>query len=133
MTILVGGATPASAEVSPTRARERLLRLANDFRANHGVRLLREDPDLDDLAQRHSVKMAEARTLFHTANLGYKLRSYSVWGENLGYGPRLRQVFRLWKESASHRANLLKGRFRWVGIGVVYTRGVYWITMIFCG
>ena len=133
MTFSASVAPPVGAEVSLARARARLLSLTNDFRAAHGVRLLREDPDLDLMAQRHSARMAEARTLFHTANLGYKLRSYSVWGENLGYGPRLRQVFRLWTQSTSHRENLLDRRFRWVGIGVVYSRGVFWVTIIFCG
>jgi len=127
--------TPGAAAVRVAKRRERLLHLVNDYRLAHGERKLREIASLDKLAQQHSLKMASQRTLFHSSDLGSKLDTYSAtsWGENVGYGSTVRQVFVLWTRSSPHRANLLNRKFRKAGIGVVASGGWLWVTMIYYG
>jgi uncharacterized protein YkwD len=131
-TVAVG---PAAATTRLERRRDLLLNWSNDYRNAQGVRDLREGSALDGLAQRHSRRMADQRRLYHTADLGTRLRSYSfpAWGENVGYGPTMWGLFQAFLRSASHRANLLDRRYHRVGIGVVKSHGIFWVTMIFAG
>lgn len=124
--------------VAGTRAqrfRAKLYGFVNDYRAAHGLDRLRDDRELSKLAWRQSLRMAKQRRLFHTADLGSKLRSWkvTVWGENIGAGPSIWGVYKMWTKSDAHRRNLLGPRFRRSGIGVVRARGGYWITMIYYG
>jgi uncharacterized protein YkwD len=128
-------AAPAASAGRLERRRDKLLSWVNEYRQQHSRVSLRFDTDLNRMAQQHSRRMADQRLLFHTTDLGTKLRSFrvSVWGENIGYASRLGVVFRMWKHSASHDANLLRTGFRRTGIGVYQARGVLWVTMIYYG
>jgi uncharacterized protein YkwD len=128
-------ATPAAATSKLDRRRDHLLSLVNDYRRHHGLVALRFDTDLNRMAQHHSRRMASERRLFHTYDLGTKLRSFraSVWGENIGYAQRLWKVYDLWTKSPEHNANLLRAGYRRAGIGVYRSGGVLWITMIYYG
>lgn len=128
-------AVPGSAASRLDRRRDHLLVLVNDYRLHHGRVPLKMDPDLNRMAQHHSARMATERRLFHTNDLGTKLRTFRVriWGENLGYATRVATVFNLWTKSSSHNENLLRRGFRRTGIGIVDSGGVLWITMIYYG
>lgn len=121
------GVSPASA----TTTREaRLLARINTARANHGLPPLRSSPDLMSAARGHTVSMAGARTLFHTASFT-SLCCWAVIGENVGYGFTVRGVHRQFMRSAPHRANVLDPRMRQVGVGVVERNGMLWVTEVF--
>ena len=79
--------------------------------------------------------MADRNELFHTANLWAAVRAYSpsTWGENVGVARWLRRVRTLWMQSGGHRDNILNPRFRRIGIGVVRSGGMVWVTTIFYG
>jgi uncharacterized protein YkwD len=126
-------AAPASASTGTARAK--LFHFVNDYRRAHGVRALRESKDVDRLAQHHSSLMASERKLFHSSGLQTKLRSEnpSLWGENIGMGPSVWSVFKAWTRSTEHRQNMLRRGFRKAGVGVVWSHGAWWITMIFYG
>lgn len=128
-------AAPGSAASRLERRRDKLLLLVNEYRRDHGRVILRFDADLNRLAQRHSNRMADERRLFHTNDLGTKLRTFrvNVWGENIGYATTVYPVFHLWTKSASHDYNLLRAGYRRAGIGVVAYGGVLWITMMYYG
>jgi uncharacterized protein YkwD len=126
---------PGSAASRLERRRDHMMVLVNDYRRHHGLVPLKLDADLNRMAQHHSVRMATERRLFHTNDLGTKLRTFRVqiWGENLGYAQRVWTVFNLWTRSSEHNANLLRAGFRRAGIGVVDSGGVLWITMVYYG
>lgn len=128
-------AVPGSAAGRLERRRDHLLTLVNEYRQHHGRVTLRFDPDLNKMAQGHSRRMAERRSLFHTDDLGTKLRTFrvNVWGENLGYATALYTIFHLWTKSSSHNENLLRRGFRRAGIGIVNSGGVLWVTMMYYG
>ena len=119
----------------PARAREKVLHFVNHYRVDHGLRRLRENHDIDRIAQHHSTLMMDARSLFHDSNMWTKLRGHhaSCWGENIGMGPSVWKVFKGWVHSSEHRTNMLGRRYRHTGIGVSYAHGYYWITQIFYG
>ncbi len=54
-------------------------------------------------------------------------------GENVGYGGSVDQVHSMFMASGTHRATILSGSYSEVGIGVVVSGGVVWITMDFVG
>ena len=121
------GASPASA----TTTREaRMLVKINHARADHGLRPLTASPDLMAAARGHTVAMAGARSLFHTASLS-SLCCWDTIGENVGYGATVRGLHSQFMHSAPHRANLLYPRMRQVGVGIVQRDGALWVTEVF--
>jgi len=131
--VAISLAAPASA--STRIARSKLFHFVNDYRRQHGRHALRESTDVDRLAQRHSEAMATQRTLFHSSSLSTKLRAHdpTLWGENVGMHISIWKVFKAWTRSTEHRQNMLRRGFRKAGVGVVWARGVCWITMIYYG
>ena len=131
--LVAGMSSPADADDLPRR--DKMLRFLNQTRRNHGLPVFRLNADLSHFAWRHSQRMADRRDCFHTANLYDVVRSYSpsTWGENVAGAATLKRVRTLWMGSASHRANILKGQFRRIGIGVYRSHGLVWVTTIFYG
>ena len=121
------GAAPASAM---TTREARLVDKINTARANHGLRPLRISPELMAAARSHTVAMAGARTLFHTASFS-GICCWSAIAENVGRGSTVGVVHRALMQSAPHRANLLNPRMRHVGVGVVSSGGQLWVTEVF--
>jgi uncharacterized protein YkwD len=131
--LVAGMSSPAHADDVPRR--DRMLHFLNQTRRNHGLPVFRLKVELSHFAWRHSKRMAERNECFHTANLYDAVRSYSpsTWGENVGAAGTLRRVRTLWMGSSGHRANILNPRFRRIGIGVKWARGLVWVTAIFYG
>ncbi len=130
----------AAAHVSVERetireARNATLCLLNRVRARHGVPPLRMNPKLSRAARKHSRDMVRRRYFAHDSLDGrsaidrmratrYVPRNASwVLGENLGWGSgslaEPMALLRAWMRSPGHRRNILDGRFRDVGIGIV--------------
>lgn len=131
--VAISLAAPATA--STRIARHKMFHFVNDYRREHGRRALRESKDVDRLAQHHSVQMAKQRKLFHSSSLSTKLRAHdpSLWGENVGMGVSVWSVYKAWTRSTDHRRNMLRRGFRKAGVGVVWSHGAWWVTMIFYG
>jgi uncharacterized protein YkwD len=127
----VGAATPASAQFR----RAKMLSWVNHSRVEHHVHRLRMVRPVVGLAHDHNLAMARKQRLFHSNDLGYKLRSYSwhSWGENVGAGVTPYGLFKAYMASPEHRANMLSKGFDRVGISFVERHGVLWSTLIFYG
>jgi uncharacterized protein YkwD len=145
LTAFAAFAAPAQAQgcantnLRPTRANLEAVRVAvlclhNAERARHGLPALRENPRLRRAAESHAEHMVVARFFDHTTPAGATMldrirrtgytsgaRAWSV-GENIAWGSgRLAtaaQIERAWMHSPGHRANILNGSFRDIGIGV---------------
>ncbi len=109
----------------------RLIRLHNEYRADHGESALALDFKLDTAAQKHSQWMYDNGRMSHNEGSrdpgdriteeGYK---WSTYGENIAAGyDTPEDVFDGWVHSPGHRANILRGGFKDVGFGIV---GKYW-------
>jgi uncharacterized protein YkwD len=129
----------SAANVTAAKASKRALVRAtlcvlNAERARHRLRPLRLNRRLSRAAQRHSSAMARQRFFSHTSLSGASFvdrirstgylsgaRSWSV-GENIAYGSGSRSTPRsigsAWMHSPPHRANILSGSYRSIGIGI---------------
>ena len=111
-------------------ARERrTLALHNEARKYRGLVALCVDPRLTRAARSHSREMVEKDYFSHASysgeGVGARLGRFGydcgICAENLagGYGPpgRPGPTFERWMGSTGHRANILNGTFRRVGVG----------------
>jgi uncharacterized protein YkwD len=100
---------------------------ANRHRHAHGMRSLVHDRALDRAARLHARRMLTKGFFAHRDPSGdgpadrvkrYAKRRYVIVGENLAVGYESAGVAcREWMKSATHRANILRGRFTRVGGG----------------
>ena len=131
----------ASASAAPGAvARKALVRatlcVLNAERRSRHLRPLRLNRRLSRAARRHARDMVRRRYFSHDSlsgadfvarirRTGY-LRSARRWfvGENLAWGSgdrsTPRSIMRAWMASHGHKANILGGRFREIGIGLAY-------------
>lgn len=122
---------------NPRAAHRATLCLLNQERAAHGLRPLRANGALASAASGHSHDMVRRSFFDHTApgnvtfidrirRARYSPRgSWSV-GENIAWGSgslaEPASIVANWMRSPGHRANILDGRFRSIGLGIA--RGV---------
>jgi uncharacterized protein YkwD len=122
-------AVPATAGAFTTVSafRSALQRRVNHFRADYGRGPLHVNIHLARSAEAHSTDMARHHNFSHSCSTGVSwIQRLRYWGyrgrwmgENLAVARNItaRQVMRMWRASAPHRANLLNGHFHAVGIG----------------
>jgi len=127
-------ATPASA------TKHQILRATlcalNRERVHYGLGKLTLNRKLSRAARRHAHDMARRNYFSHDTlgggtfverirATGY-LKGARSWlvGENLGWGShgysKPSAIMRMWMNSPGHRANILNGSFREIGIGLAY-------------
>ncbi len=118
-------------KVENPRARPELeaemLRLVNKERAANGLAPLEADPQLMEVARRHSADMFARGYFAHNTPEGKspfdrireaKVR-YGTAGENLALAPMLQMAHTGLMNSPGHRANILQPKFGRVGIGIL--------------
>jgi uncharacterized protein YkwD len=123
-----------AASLGESQLEDAVVCLINERRDNAGAPPVRVHPRLRHAAVNHSDHMVGAGFFGHTApngsgfvdrieSSGYT-RGARRWlvGENLVWGTSTRStpesLVQSWMESPPHRANLLRGQFREVGVGV---------------
>lgn len=136
--ITVASASAKSSDVSERRGLEtRLMEAVSQVRAEHGRVSLRFNPGLAAAAREHSTEMIEDGYFAHDgAQLSYARRLATYYprsrgrrgwriGEILAWGsPTLSagEAITLWLRSPEHRATLLEGGWRDIGISAMHSR-----------
>jgi uncharacterized protein YkwD len=108
--------------------------MLNVQRSKHHLHKLRANGALRGVAQRYSRLMVLLKFFDHVAPSGSTfvqriqqstyLNGFSGWslGENLAWGGGAlsspRQIVRAWMHSPGHRANILNGTYRDIGVGI---------------
>jgi uncharacterized protein YkwD len=117
--------------VAKTRPRpdleKRMLDLVNKERVANGLRPLVADPELTDVARRHSADMFARGYFAHDTPEGIdpfeRMRAggvqFATAGENLALAPTVQVAHTGLMNSPGHRANILRGEFGRVGIGIM--------------
>jgi uncharacterized protein YkwD len=123
--------------VAALRLEDQVARRVNLVRRHHGLRPLRKSRGLTAAARLHSREMAVRGYFEHGSASGaafwrriersYGSSGYGRWevGENLAWNtPRAtaRDVVTQWLRSPPHRANLLAGAWRELGLGAFLVR-----------
>jgi uncharacterized protein YkwD len=129
---LAAGCANANAnpnDVSLKAAKAATLCILNHKRRAHGLRQLRDNRRLDRASQRHANDMSARKYFAHGDFLGRikaaryleGARSWTV-GENIAWGSwdyaTPASIVDAWMHSPGHRANILSGRFREIGLGI---------------
>jgi uncharacterized protein YkwD len=116
-------AAPAAQAGSPRldRGERSVIRAINRARASHGLHRLLAGRRLARAADAHTRNMLRADFFSH-GSFTQRVRRYVRYrsiGETLAMTSRCsaRTVVRMWLNSPTHRAVLLSGRFRRVGVG----------------
>jgi len=122
---------PLNFKVTQARPRPdleaRMLEMVNAERARLGMKLLKADPDLTEVARDHSRDMLARGYFSHVSpegkDLGDRLHSahvrYLAAGENLALAQTLGGAHQGLMDSPGHRANILRPQFGRVGVGVL--------------
>jgi uncharacterized protein YkwD len=147
--VFTSASTPAQGTPSFTRQVEaRVLELVNDFRSEHDLEALQSEARLERTADYFSGYMARTGELDHRADgktpaarvqqRGYR---YCVVSENIAYeyssrgfsaDALARNFFNGWRESSTHRANILDPAVTQTGVGVARnSKGEYFAAQVF--
>ena len=131
--------------VTTASLRDRVIALTNKKRVNRGCNPVRRNAALSRAAQKHSRRMGDYYAAGHSledsvehrlpgeptlarrvTRAGY--RNWVLVGENIAGGqPTARAVMQSWMGSDGHRRNILKCRFKHIGVGLVWSDGVpFW-------
>jgi uncharacterized protein YkwD len=117
-------------QVSLTKLRNAMTCLVNHERASRGLHRLDSNGRLERAAQQHTDVMLAKDCFSHRcpgeSGLGRRVRRTGYtrgygrfrFAENLGYDNTPREMIKRWLRSGFNRNNLLKRRFRDVGVGV---------------
>ena len=113
-------AAAQSAAQTVTRYQKQARSVTNDKREAHDLVKLRPGRCVQRFARRQARRMANQERMFHQ-DLGPVLNRCNLSGvaENVAYGyPTGRAVVRAWMGSTGHRANILNGRYRLLGMAM---------------
>jgi uncharacterized protein YkwD len=129
------GADLLSAEQSEEQIEQSILCLINERRDGTGRPTVRVNSKLDSAAFKHSADMVSSGYFAHTSPAGVDFidrieatgytRGARRWlvGENLVWGSSTLStpaaLVEAWMQSPPHRDNLLRGRFKEIGVAVV--------------
>jgi uncharacterized YkwD family protein len=133
-------AAPAPATGDVAQFVQQVIDLTNAQRSKNGLPALKADSQLNGVAQKKSVDMAQNNYFSHTSptygspfdmmrDFGVTYRSA---GENIAQGQRTPQeVVTAWMNSEGHRKNILSANFTHIGVGYEKS-GNHW-TQMFIG
>ncbi len=125
---------PAPTGAVPT---DNCVTLVNQERTSRGLGALAVNGALVTAAQDHSAYQAQTGTMSHTGsggtNAGQRITAagyqWSWWAENVAAGQSdCGSVVGAWMASSGHRANILNGNLREIGVGVALSSNgaLYW-------
>ncbi|MPY94171.1 MAG: hypothetical protein GEV08_14245, partial [Acidimicrobiia bacterium] len=128
---------PVAAVVTPVgtdaAAEARFLELVNGLRASLGLAPLGGDGRLQGAARGWARHLADQGALSHQ-DLNQYLDAWYTAGENVAFGPSADAIFNALVSSPRHYANMARGDFTVVGIGVVVgPDGRLWTSHVFGG
>ena len=130
--VLAAAAVLVSATACDARVQQ-VIDWTNQTRTSVGRAPLENNMQLWMKAGAWAIKMHDAGKISHstlTDGISYNWRSL---GENVGSGPDLREIYDALLRSPGHYANIVDGRFQYIGVGVYYDGSTYWVSQVFMG
>ena len=110
---------PAQAPEELAKVRTQILEATNEFRASQGLAPLLPMPELDTVATKWAVHLAETGRFEHNPSYFSEYPQTNLWGgaENIAAGyPSAAGAVQGWSNSPGHRANML-GNYTHMGVG----------------
>jgi uncharacterized protein YkwD len=118
---------------------DEVVKYTNQFRKSKRLPALEMRDDLNEIARRHSDDMATGKRPFGHDGFNQResevqkiVQPFSEMAENVAYGATTgKEVVQMWKDSPSHRENML-GNYKYMGIGTaVDNHGTIYFTALF--
>lgn len=103
----------------------------NAERTSRGLSSLSVRSDLVDVARRWSAAMAESGQISHDPNMPDEVSGWTALGDNVGRGPDVASIHDAFMRSDEHRSIILDGDYNQVGVGVVASGDVIYVTQVF--
>lgn len=127
--VLVAVAVLFGLSACEAQAEQSDVALVNATRAANHAGLLHVDQALTDKARVLADQLAREGRLQHSANLASGVKgSWSLLGENLGYGQSIDGIHGLLLGSPRHFATMIDPRFTAIGVGVARSAdGLYYV------
>jgi uncharacterized protein YkwD len=122
------------ASIDPNEAAAQFFDLTNAARAGAGIGALQWRADVASMAVSHSVEMAQQGTIWHgsfVSQANLKALNASSIGENVGMGGDVQSIQDAFLNSPHHLENILDSAYNQVGIGVIVSGGVIYVTVDF--
>lgn len=115
---------------------DQIIALINQERTQRGLQPVVKDESLTRAARLHTVMMVEKRELTHRLADEPVLRdrvavtgiAFDAAGENVAYDANVQHAHVEFMHSPGHRANILLPKFNAVGVGVVHSGNLIWVT-----
>lgn len=112
-------------------AKERcFMKKVNAKRKARGLRALRWDVDLGEVARKHARQISSERILRHDSNYGNEITRWRRLGQNTGIGADCSSLMRAFMRSDKHRSNIM-GNWRHIGVGISREGGRVYVQQIF--
>jgi hypothetical protein len=124
-------ATSQGANAADPAAEADFIGRINGLRASRGLGAVQSHPVLTAKAQAWAAHMAATGCLCHSNLSDGVTVGWRKLGENVGRGPSVQSLHDAFVNSPAHQANMLDGRFGWVGVGVAYGAGQMWVAEVF--
>jgi uncharacterized protein YkwD len=116
--LLIAAAVAVPAAASPQRD---AISQLNEVRASNGLSALRASGSLARSASRYARRMIQTDYFGHSSSIAAS-SAFGRLGETLelhsGWTPNPSQTITEWMNSPGHRAVLMSGAYRWVGMGI---------------
>ncbi|MFA9446130.1 CAP domain-containing protein [Egicoccus sp. AB-alg6-2] len=103
----------------------------NAERVQRGLPRLQVASDLNAVAAKHSVRMADQRLLHHNPNLTTDVKNWARVAENVGRGRSVSSLHTAFMNSEGHKRNILDANVTQIGVGVEVRDGTVWVTKVF--
>jgi uncharacterized protein YkwD len=131
--LLLLGVLTTQPVLATTGSEQKVAEKINAERTRHGLKPLRLNEQLSQVARRWSRHMAAEGRVSHNKDLPDQLRNWD-WeylGENVGRAGTVSAVFEEFRKSEYHQAEMLEKKWWQMGVGVVYEDGYAWVTVIY--
>lgn len=105
----------------------------NQARRDGGMSKMTLDPELSRVARFHTREMVRSAKLHHTPSnkLSKRVTEWVSLGENVGVGGGVESLHQAFMASPSHRDNIMRAIYRYVGVGTRRKDGRLWVTVVF--
>jgi hypothetical protein len=133
--IAAGSLTTLAQQIDPT-AEQEIVQLVNSERAKAGLAPLQVDDRLTQIAREHSRLQAAKHSLSHQfpgePDVRHRVAAtglrFDISGENVAYDADAVSANRELMKSPPHRANILRPQFTRIGVGVVRSGNLIYVT-----
>ena len=114
-----------------TSQQNAVAKYVNNSRSSHSVPKVKQNRQLTNKAQSWAEYLSRIGRLNHSSLSKGITQKWKALGENVGYGSSIKRVHNSYMNSSGHRANILAGKFNYIGTGWAKKNGRVYTVQVF--